>query len=88
MAEILEDHEVPHRMRELQRPPRAPSYPWDEWSDGKTRRLTMGVDFHCTPRSMRRLTHRAARNRGLGAYTSIRDKVITIRFIELAGGAE
>ena len=32
---------------------RSISYPWDQWMDGKARKLVKGEDFSCSPKSMR-----------------------------------
>ncbi len=52
---------------------RPPVYPWDEWCDGKARRLFRGEDFFSHPKSFRVLVHRTAKGRGLKAHTHIED---------------
>lgn len=45
MAEVLKGHDFATSHGNA-------IYPWDEWSDGQTRRITMGEDFHVQPRVM------------------------------------
>ena len=61
---------------------RPPKYPWEEWSDGKSRRLHKGRDFASELVSMRTMIHRKARDLGLNAYTHINeaDTSIEVRF--------
>jgi hypothetical protein len=61
---------------------RPPKYQWDEWADGKSRRLYKDQDFACELISMRTMIHRQARLMGLRAYTHINeaDQSIKVRF--------
>lgn len=43
---------------------------WDEWLDGKARKLKQGEDFHCSPARFAILAHAAARRRGKQVETS------------------
>lgn len=43
-------------------------YPWSEWSDGQSRRLTQGIDFFSSLPSMRTQIHRRAKQLGLRAH--------------------
>ncbi len=56
-------------------------YPWDEWFDGQVRRLTKGVDFHCSPNSLRSLAYTTAVNRGLNVRSKVLDKSIVIQAV-------
>ena len=49
-------------------------YPWDEWADGKARKLRKGRDFDAGLVSMRTMIHRKARSLGMRAFTHIDDK--------------
>lgn len=59
-------------------------YPWDEWTDGQSRRLYRGQDFFATPVSFRTMVHRKAHDVGLKAYVGINraDESVTIRFYD------
>jgi hypothetical protein len=43
VAEIIEPNFNSSRHRGCR-----PGYPWEEWTDGKCRRVTKGVDFKCS----------------------------------------
>ncbi len=73
MAEKLENHEF---SVVLGRPPK---YPWDEWLDGSTWRITRGQDFDVEPSSMRKGASQAASRRGLRAQTQIEDDSVIFR---------
>lgn len=49
-------------------------HPWDEWLDGKIRRLRRGQDFTCGTNTMQTHFARAARKRGLLAKTQREDE--------------
>lgn len=61
---------------------RPPKHPWDEWTDGQSRRLYKGRDFSSELISMRTMIHRKARDLGMNAYTHINeaDQSIQVRF--------
>jgi hypothetical protein len=74
---------------------RPPKYPWEEWCDGKSRKLYRGndeqvtkaeADFSADLISFRTMVHRKARDLGsnIGAYTHINkaDQSIQVRFYE------
>jgi hypothetical protein len=65
---------------------RPPKYPWEEWTDGRSRRLRRGEDFDADLVSFRTMVHRKARDLGsnIGAYTHINkaDQSIQVRFYE------
>jgi hypothetical protein len=74
---------------------RPPKYPWEKWSDGKSRKLFRGddeqvqsgeADFSADLVSFRTMVHRKARDLGahIGAYTHINkaDQSIEVRFYE------
>lgn len=55
---------------------RKPTYPWDEWIDGKPRELVQGVHFECEPKSLRTLIHRTAPKYGMNAKTHISERIL------------
>lgn len=57
MAKILKRYDPPKR-----RGPKT-MYPYDDWLDGKTRRLKAGEDFQCTQESIEGLIRDAAKAR-------------------------
>jgi hypothetical protein len=63
---------------------RPPTYPWEEWTDGKTRRLFKDDDFNASLISFRTMVHRKARDVGMRAFTKINeaDASIQVRFYE------
>lgn len=50
-------------------------YPWDEWTDGQTRRIAKGVDFDCPTYSMRVMIYQRARKDGLTATARLEGRV-------------
>lgn len=56
-------------------------YPWDEWTDGKTRRYTMGEDFHTTCRDFIRICRRAGWARNMRVKASRQQDSVLLRFI-------
>jgi hypothetical protein len=44
-----------------------PSYPWDEWFDGRIRRLIHGSDFTASPQTFAGMARGREKNRGLSA---------------------
>ena len=72
MAERLEHYEF----RGLGR---RPTYPWDEWLDGSTWRITRGADFDSQARAMVKLVHHAARRRGQLVATQIEGDSVIFR---------
>lgn len=42
-------------------------YPWSEWTDGQTRRVTQGKDFSCTAKSFRSVLSKYGSTNGLKA---------------------
>jgi hypothetical protein len=71
MAERISDAELP---------PAPGKYPWDEWLDGSTWKLTPGEDFTIPAGNMTSQAHQAARTRGGSVRTGIRDGCLLIRF--------
>ncbi len=63
---------------------RPPLYPWDEWSDGRSRRLYRGQDFSAELLSFRTMVHRKARDLNKRAETQINaaDQTIKVQFLE------
>ena len=48
-------------------------YPWEEWTDGQTRKIKQGVDFFANSRDNFRISlYTQAKNRGLGVHTTIK----------------
>jgi hypothetical protein len=66
MAEIVEGYE-------FRKPGGNGKYNWDEWFDGKARRLTHDVDFTCSPRTLSASAYQAARRCGKKLRTTIED---------------
>lgn len=57
-----------------------PGYPWDEWTDGKHRSATQGVDFVIEPKNFRIVLHNHARDHGLKVKTTIEGAVVRFEF--------
>ena len=58
-------------------------YPWDDWLDGQSHKLTRGEDFRTSPHSFARAAHSAAQVRGRKVRTSIEGvDIITIQAYE------
>ena len=68
MATIINDYTFPPTGR-------PEKYPWNEWFDGKTRRLQRGVDFSNHPGNFRMTVYQAARRRGVVVQTSLEDNL-------------
>ena len=73
MAERLENYEFGKASG------RPPKYPWDEWLDGSTWRITRGADFDGKVVSMRKMVSLAGRQRGLRAETRIEGDSLIFR---------
>lgn len=58
---------------------RPPKYPWDEWMDGSTWRITRGADFDVKVLSIRSGVHRCARQRGLRSEARIEGDSLIFR---------
>lgn len=52
--------------------PSATDYPWDEWLDGKPRKLVKGEDFQVDLKGMACQCHNVARRRGAGVTVRVR----------------
>jgi len=74
MSRIVNPDRVPWG---YQRNRGASKYPWEEWFDGKARRLTQGIDFESDPEHMRRQAYVAAKKKNV----KIRTKVVKERKI-------
>lgn len=62
MAQILDSFPaIPHKTK----------YPYDEWFDGKVRRLLHGEDFTVAPQSIRSLLYAQAKQRGMPLKVTI-----------------
>lgn len=58
-------------------------YPWDEWEDGKTRKITQGIDFECKTKDMRTQLHtRANKIERRVATTKPDEKTLVFTFQE------
>ena len=72
MPEILESYD-------FTKTGRGNSYPWEEWSDGQTRRVERGVDFTCKVDSFMNALYGWTRRRGLLCHAR-RDGVSSVVF--------
>lgn len=66
MAEIVPDNTMPPRGKG-----RAAKYPWDEWADGQTRKITQGEDYTCKTNSMAVQIRQRASDRGLSSQVIV-----------------
>ena len=61
---------------------RRAKYPWKEWTDGQIWKVEQGVDFHCSPESLRYSVHGRARVLGRKAHTAVvDDKHVVFQFL-------
>lgn len=61
--------------------PRAPKYPWEEWTNGKLHEAQAHVDFTCTIPSFVALLHSKAKSMPTTAVTtSVQDTKVVFRF--------
>lgn len=74
MAEVLDEFDFRNGGSSL--------YPWDEWFDGRIRRLRQGEDFVTDPRTMRTALQARARKRGGRARTHVKGDSVTFQFFE------
>ena len=58
-----------------------PKYPWEQWLDGETWRVTRDADFDCKVASMRKAVFLAAQRRGLKVQTQIEGDSLVFRTI-------
>lgn len=79
MAEILEN-DLP-----VAKGGPAQLYPWDEWLDGKPRRLRRGEDFACQVNSMRASFSKRAQKRGLFAVTAVEEDDEDTLLVQVVG---
>ncbi len=56
-----------------------PKYPWDEWLDGGTWRITRGADFDVKVASMRKAVFLAAQKHGLRIETRLEGDSLIFR---------
>lgn len=75
MAEIVSPEEL---VRSVGR--QKIEYPWSEWTDGQTRRVTQGKDFSCSVKSFRSVLSKYASQNGLKAVIGTPDGSDTIVF--------
>ena len=54
-------------------------YDWDLLFNGEIWKLSSGVDFTCTPRSMRYRAYMAARSRGMTARVTVENENVFIQ---------
>ncbi len=74
MAERLEHYEFGNN-----KAGRPLKYPWDEWLDGSTWRITRGTDFDAKPSSVRSEVYRSAYQRGLRIESRIEGDSVIFR---------
>jgi hypothetical protein len=60
-------------------PGRPPTYPWDEWLDGRVWKLTRGEDFHSKPRYFGNMAQVSGARRGVKVETRVDGDVLYIR---------
>lgn len=68
MAEILDNYDFSSTRK------RGSIYPWEEWFDGKIRKLSRGDDFKGTAESFRVGAYNAAKKSGVTIQTRILDE--------------
>lgn len=56
-------------------------YKWDVMSDGKARKFTRGVDFHCRPGTFRQLFYGLCLRRGWKSETEIKGDDVYLQAI-------
>lgn len=59
-----------------------PKYPWSDWCDGQTWKITRGQDFEITPRSFCTQLYNRARKIGMKASAAINGDQVIFRFYE------
>lgn len=62
MAEVIEGFEFPKPGQNLRSNAK---YPWNEWMNGQTWRITQGVDFDCKTQSIKFLIYKRAEVLGI-----------------------
>ncbi|MAZ23228.1 MAG: hypothetical protein CMB22_00275 [Euryarchaeota archaeon] len=72
MAEILESYTFAQRGR-------GSTHPYEEWFDGRIRRLIKGVDFECAPASIRQSVYTAARSRNIKVSTNLLPNALVLQ---------
>lgn len=55
-------------------------YPWDEWTDGQSRELVFGEDFHVNPYTFRNYVYDVARRKGMKVKASMEGDSVFIQF--------
>ena len=75
MAKVLDNFVFPERVL----PTKRKMYPFQEWLDGKARRLFQGEDFHCKPASIRNQIFKAAKDNGRKIRTMIQGSTLVIQ---------
>lgn len=80
MAEVVD--EWPETARSARGSGSKFKYPWDEWFDGKMRKLQHGVDYELETRNMQRGILKKARQRNVRIRTAVEDDVIYLQRIE------
>jgi hypothetical protein len=58
---------------------RRPTYPWDEWLDGRIWKLTRGEDFRPEPRYFGNMAQASGARRGVKVETRVDGDVLYIR---------
>lgn len=75
MAEILEAFTHPKSTSIY-----VTGHPFDEWADGRVRRLTRGADFECSPLSMQRQLRRYAAANGVAVSIRRAERSLEVQF--------
>lgn len=78
LMEIVPDSRL--QPSEAERKRKSWVYPWDEWTDGRTRVAKRGVDFTTTPEAFRNTLYAAGWRRRLSVVTRIYRDEVTFRF--------
>ncbi len=59
---------------------RSSKYPWDEWCDGKIRRVVQGKDFESKPTTFRSALHNQASRREMKVRAHVEEKAVVFQF--------
>lgn len=58
-----------------------PAYPWNEWLDGRPRRLTHGIDFLVSAHSLATAARVTGLRRGIKVRASVRGNTVFVQAI-------
>lgn len=62
-------------------------YPWDEWTDGSAWRITRGVDFDISPKSMSGILYGYATRQGSSVKVAVDGDAVEFQFAPLVEAA-